>query len=328
MRLTNLLPARYLFIQPAALILTGAILIPFISIPAPAQPATPAPGNVLKGKDAFGDWRADAPGVRRLFTPDDVQPANPQPIGKEEGNYAQVVARAVGAQPLVPAGFNVEMIASGLAMPRVIRAAPNGDLFLAESGAGEIRVFHFSPGSVMPSPSRVFVSGLHKPYGIAFYPPGPYPKPETIISPIIWTHHWTRDIVFTPDGARMLLAVGSGSNVAMDMFPAPHEGGLEGWKRNQPLGAAWDTEEGRAQVLSYEPNGKFEKTIATGLRNPAGITIQPSTGQLWAVINERDGLGDDVPFEYATAVKEGAFYGWPWYYDGSTEEPRPQGART
>jgi glucose/arabinose dehydrogenase len=113
------------------------------------------------------------------------------------------------------------------------------------------------------------------------------------------------------------------------MFPQPLiKGGLQAWIATRPLGATWDTEERRANVLSFDPDGKNEKIVATGLRNCSGIAIQPATGRPWCVVNERDGLGDDdTPFEYATQVKEGAFYGWPWYYIGGNEDPRHKGAR-
>ena len=112
------------------------------------------------------------------------------------------------------------------------------------------------------------------------------------------------------------------------MFPEPLiKGGLQAWIKSQPLGAAWDTEERRAEVLSYDPDGKNEKIVATGLRNCAGLTIQPATGLPWCVVNERDELGDNTPFEYATSVKDSAFYGWPWYYLGSNEDPRHKNAR-
>ena len=94
-----------------------------------------------------------------------------------------------------------------------------------------------------------------------------------------------------------------------------------------PLGATWDTEERRADVISYDPDGKNEKIYATGLRNCSGMAIQPGNSALWCVVNERDGLGDNVPFDYATEVKEGGFYGWPWYYIGGNEEPRRKGQR-
>jgi len=139
-----------------------------------------------------------------------------------------------------------------------------------------------------------------------------------------------------PDGNRLFLSVGSGSNVAQDMFPEPHwtmnpepriVNGLTEWVKTKPLGAAWDTEELRADVLSFDPNGKNQKIFATGLRNCEGMTVQPVTGQLWCIVNERDELGDNTPFEFATHVVEGAFYGWPWYFIGGHEDPRHAGSR-
>ena len=121
--------------------------------------------------------------------------------------------------------------------------------------------------------------------------------------------------------------MGSGSNVALDMFPMPLDMPFEQWKQTRPLGAAWDTEDRRATVLSYTPDGKDEQIVATGLRNCSGMAVQPASGQLWCVVNERDGLGDDTPFEYATNVQPGAFYGWPWYYIGGNEDPRQKGKR-
>jgi glucose/arabinose dehydrogenase len=110
------------------------------------------------------------------------------------------------------------------------------------------------------------------------------------------------------------------------MFPLPLDR-FEEWKRTHPLGAAWDAEERRADVLAFDPDGRYEKIFATGLRNCSGMAIHPMTGRLWCVVNERDELGDDTPFEYATEVREGAFYGWPWYYIGSHEDPRKKGQR-
>jgi glucose/arabinose dehydrogenase len=132
------------------------------------------------------------------------------------------------------------------------------------------------------------------------------------------------------------VGVGSGSNVALDMFPEPHltmhpeprnVDGLRGWAKLKPLGATWDTEELRADVLSFDPDGKNMKIVATGLRNCQALTLQPATGQLWCAVNERDELGDNTPFEYATHVVDGAFYGWPWYYIGGNQDPRHAGQR-
>jgi glucose/arabinose dehydrogenase len=313
-----------------------------------AAPADESDGQLLRGKAAFGGWEQDKPGLRRQLTPKDLPP-----IGKSTPNFVEVVPMPAGAKPRVPAGFSVDMVTSGLANPRVIRVAPNGDLFVADSGSNTVRVLRVPAGSAKPTKDEVFASGLYQPFGIAFYPLGPNPewvyiansdcvvrypyksgnltatgKPEKIVERIPWVHHWTRDIVFSPDGKRLLLSVGSGSNVALDMFPEPLiKGGLQAWIKTHPPGATWDTEERRANVLSFDPDGKNEKIVATGLRNCAGIAVQPATGSPWCAVNERDELGDDTPFEYATEVKENAFYGWPWYYIGDNEDPRHKGAR-
>ena len=180
-------------------------------------------------------------GVRRLITAQDL----PE-IGKEEPSIAEVVPMPVGARPRVPEGFSAELVASVLAQPRAIRAAPNGDLFVANSSENEVRVYRIPSGSSKPTISEVFVAGLHQPYGIAFHPQGPDPqwiyiansssvvrfpykngdlkttaKPEGIVECIPATHHWTRDILFIPDGKRLLLTIASGSNAALDMFPWP-----------------------------------------------------------------------------------------------------------
>jgi glucose/arabinose dehydrogenase len=329
------------------IIWTATVLVALTSACVPSF-AEDANAPLLKGKAAFGSWREDKPGIRRVLTLRDLPP-----IGKSTPNFSEVAAMPAGAKPQVPSGFTVEMVASGLAGPRAIRLAPNGDLFVADSMSNTVRVLRVPAGSASVAKNEVFADGLYQPYGIAFYPPGLNPewvyvansdgvvrfayksgdltasaKPEQIITRIPWVHHWTRDIVFSVDGKRLLLAVGSGSNVALDMFPQPlSKGGLQAWITNKPLGATWDTEERRADVLSFDPDGKNEKIVATGLRNCAGITIQPATGLPWCVVNERDELGDNTPFEYATAVKDGAFYGWPWYYIGPNEDPRHKGAR-
>ena len=307
--------------------------------------------NVLKGREAFGGWHKNRPGVRRLLRL--LKPEDQPPIGKSTSMWAESVKRSKRAKPIAPKGFAVDLVASGLAGPCVIRVAPNGDLFVADSEANTIRVYRVASGSARPVKSETYASGLNKPFGIAFYPLGPNPewvyvantdgvirfpyksgdlkasgKPEEIVEKIPSTHHWTRDLVFSPDGKRMFLSVGSGSNVAQDMFPEPQiEGGLKAWKKTKPLGAAWDTEERRADVLSFTPEGKDEKIFATGLRNCAGLTVQPATGELWCAVNERDETGDDAPLEYATHIKEGAFYGWPWFYIGGNEDPHHKGER-
>jgi glucose/arabinose dehydrogenase len=310
----------------------------------------------LRGEAAMGDWRNDKPGVRRLLTLQDL-PA----IAKPTYGVAQVVPMPAGARPQVPDGFTAERVTTDAHHPRVIRAAPNGDLFIADSMSNSVRVLRVPAGSAKPRKDVIFASGLSQPYGIAFYPLGPNPrwvyvansngvvrfqyrngdlkaagKPESVIEGISWVHHYGRDIAFSPDGKRLYLGVGSGSNVALDMFPEPHwtmhpqprnVDGIEAWAKLKPLGAAWDTEELRANVLSFDPDGRNMKIVATGLRNCQALTVQPATGQLWCAVNERDEIGDNTPFEYATHVVEGAFYGWPWFYIGANQDPRHAGER-
>src|SRR5918998_1862543 len=141
---------------------------------AAAQTSAPrAPGGVLTGKDALGDWTTDAPGVRRRITTADL----PRPFAtRSVDNGPRLVARPRDAWPKVPAGFKVEEFAAGLEDPRLIRAAPNGDLFVAESRAGKIRVLRAADGAGRPEANEVFVSGLDRPFGIAFHPPGADPQ--------------------------------------------------------------------------------------------------------------------------------------------------------
>ncbi|MER9053399.1 sorbosone dehydrogenase family protein [Mesorhizobium sp. M0213] len=313
--------------------------------PAAAQQADQ---KVLKGEAAFGDWHADRPGVRRLIGPQDMPAADPAQSASNGGGMAE---RPESAEPELPPGFSAEMIASGLYNPRVVRVAPNGDLFIANGHADQIRVYRLAEGRAKPIEKAIFAQGLNYPYGIAFYPPGGKPrwvyvansdsivrfpyrdgdlkasgKPETIVAKIPSGGHSTRDIAFSLDGKTLFLSVGSDSNVAEDMDRRP-DGGLDAWAKSKPLGAAWGPEEGRADVLAFDPDGKNPRTVATGLRNCTGMTVQPASGALWCVVNERDELGDNVPFEFATEVKDGAFYGWPWYYIGNHEDPRHQGER-
>jgi glucose/arabinose dehydrogenase len=280
----------------------------------------------LVGMAAYGDWHSDAPGVVRHITPDALPP--PYATGSA-GRPPSVVARPAGAMLHVPAGFQVEQIAAGLDEPRTLRVAPNGDVFVAESGADRIRVLRMPPdGSAKPQLS-VFAEELPQPYGIAFWPPGPQPrfvyiaetervvrfpyqtgdlmargKPEVIVPHLPSGGHWTRDVVFSPDGTSMFVSVGSASN----------------------LGTG-EAERQRADVLQFDPDGGHMRVYATGLRNCSGEAIQPGSGALWCAVNERDGLGDNLPPDYATSVRQSAFYGWPWYYIGDHEDPRLKGQR-
>jgi glucose/arabinose dehydrogenase len=292
-----------------------------------------AAGSVLTGQAAFTDYSQEAPGVRRKLTVSDL----PKPYTTESArNGPHVVKRPENAWPKCPPGFKVELYANKLNNPRLIRTAPNGDLFLAESGPGRIKMFHGIAVDGTAAAMHVFATGLQKPFGIAFYPLGPDPKwiyvantdsvvrfpykngdieasaaPEKIIGDIPGGGllqgggHWTRDIAFSKDGKRLFVSVGSRSNVDdVDNNPAEFH---------------------RANVLEYTPDGKFVKIFAAGIRNAVGIAVNPTTGQLWGSVNERDALGDNLVPDYVTHFEEDGFYGWPWYYLGSNQDPRHAG---
>ncbi|MBN8901357.1 MAG: PQQ-dependent sugar dehydrogenase, partial [Rhodospirillales bacterium] len=142
---------------------------------------------------------------------------------------------------------------------------------------------------------------------------------EVIVPSLPEGGHWTRDLAVSPDGRTLFVSVGSASNVATSLRGRPPAG--------LPVGAAWGDEAGRATVLAVDPAGGNRRIFATGLRNCSAMAIQPGPGALWCVVNERDGLGDDLPPDYATRVQQGAFYGWPWYYIGNHADPRLADAR-
>ena len=308
-----------------------------------------ASADVRTGADAFGDFTKDAPGVRRHIVPGDL----PAPFASEiKANFSSVKAQPAGAMPLVPTGFKVEAFTQ-LSKPRVIRVAPNGDIFVAQTAIGQISVLRAADGAAKPSQTETYASGLSGPFGIAFYPAGPDPKfiyvgngnsvirfpykngdlkpsgPAETIVPSIPSGggHTTRDIAFSPDGAYLYISVGSASNVAETMDKA-EQADVKAAEQERGLGAAWGVEAWRADVLVTNPDGKDGlKSFANGIRNCAGLTVEPKSGDVWCATNERDSLGDNLPPDYATRVKAGGFYGWPWYYIGNHEDPRLKGER-
>ena len=343
-------------------LVTGAVAL-FVRLPSVCAAETQL---LLTGARAFGDWHEDAPGVRRKITVADLPP----PFAtKSAGNDPQIVPRPPGAGPKVPPGFVVDEFASGLERPREIRAAPNGDLFISESYSGRIRVLRAPDGAAKAQREEIFASGLTMPFGIAFWPPGPNPQfvyvadtnsvvrfpyrngdliargpAETIVSNIPsggrlrGGGHWTRDIVFSNDGSRMFVSVGSHTNDAENLAARDQP---EIRNEQNPATGYWDsmvafgqknglagllpTERDRADVLEFKPDGTGLRIFASGLRNCVGMAVNPITGALWCSTNERDGLGDNLPPDYITSVQANGFYGWPWFYIGGHEDPHHRG---
>jgi glucose/arabinose dehydrogenase/mono/diheme cytochrome c family protein len=297
---------------------------------ATALPPDPG-GSTVKGAPPtppFTDFRYEKPGTTRKITVKDLPP--PYATSSAE-NAPQVVARPENAWPIAPAGFKVELYATGLDNPRTLLTAPNGDIFLTESDPGRIRVFRGLTPDSKPELSSVFATGLKHPYGLAFYPPGPDPQwlyvgstaevvrfpyhkgdlkatgaPQHIADLPAGGGHWTRAVAFSQDGKKLFVAVGSGSNVD---DPDTHPG-----------------EKNRADILVCDPSNCRLSVYAYGIRNAGGgIAVSPQTGELWCSVNERDALGDNLVPDYITHVQEGGFYGWPWWYMGDHQDPRHKG---
>jgi glucose/arabinose dehydrogenase len=296
------------------------------------------------------------------FTPDKQYGANPPlpdpiqylfpPMG-----IAKPIGWQNGATPTAPAGFTVTAFASDLKTPRRVLPLPNGDLLVAESdnpgyeptlrpkdlvfnlvigqahgptkAANDVLLLRDTNGDGKADQKTVLISGLNSPFGLAVSNGKLYvaetdairewdftPGQTSVKGPGLFLtelpggpidHHWTKDIVVSPDGTKLYAGVGSNSNIV--------ERGLE-------------AEKGRARILEVELPSGASRPYATGLRNPNGLTFNPDTGQLWAVVNERDELGNNLVPDYLTSVKQGAFYGWPWSYYGAHVDVRVRPTRT
>jgi glucose/arabinose dehydrogenase len=286
------------------------------------------PASAPPPQAPFTDYRYEKPGNSRKITPQDL----PAPYTTASAsNWPNLVDRPKDAWPQAPAGFKVELYTTEVQNPRKILTAPNGDFFVAESHAGDIKIFRGITADGKPQSSSVFVSGLKQPYGIAFYPPGPNPqyiyigdtdavlripyhngdlkasgKPQHLVSLPSGGGHWTRDLVFSPDGKQLFVGVGSASNVD---DPDTHP-----------------DEKHRADILVMPPDASTVRVYAYGIRNAGGgLAINPKTGELWCSVNERDSLGNNLVPDYITHVQDDGFYGWPYFYIGGNEDPRLKG---
>lgn len=268
-----------------------------------------------------GPWpaaRADdvAPGTRIEIAPQDM----PAPYATPRAsNPPRTVGRPMGVRPQVPEGFSISLFAAGLENARALAVAPNGDVFIAEPKAGRVTVLRDADDSGIAERKTTFVRGLLGPHGLAIrpgalyvgdlhgvwridYQPGDLKargEPERITPPGAFGvpgGHWTRNIAFAPDGSAFFVAIGSAGNIAEDPEP-------------------------RATVQIFDADGGGQRTYASGLRNPVGIAFHPHTHDLYVVVNERDGLGDELVPDYLTRIEDGDFFGWPYAYIGGNPQP-------
>jgi glucose/arabinose dehydrogenase len=265
--------------------------------------------------------------VGRTLTPDDnrkklIDPKSlPQPGSTpSQGSGPRMVPQPDGVNLTVPKGFKVNVFAEGLNNARWIAVAPNGDVFVTEAGPNRVTVLRDTKGEGKADIKQVYAEGLNLPFGIAFQPgflyitntnsivPFPYkdgdlqagggPEKLADLPGLGYRQHWTRDLVFSADGKKMYVSVGSEKDI--DEPEEPH----------------------RAAILEFNADGTGERVYASGIRNASGKAINPVTKQLWADCNERDGLGDELVPDYVTAVNDGGHYGWPTYYIGPNRDPR------
>ena len=247
------------------------------------------------------------------------KPELPPPfVTKSAGNGPDNAKPPEGFLPTVPAGFHVNVFATGFKVPRFLATAPNGDTFVADTGAGEIIVLRDPQRTGAAQQRELFAEKLNRPFGIAFYEDHVYVgntnevvrfrydkqtskrtgEAEHVLDLPPGGGHFTRTIAFSADGTKLYVSVGSSSNIDLEK------------------------DQRRAAVLVSDPDGKNSRIFASGLRNAVGLGIEPVTGAVWVSVNERDELGDDLPPDYFTSVKDGGFYGWPYSYIGSNVDPR------
>lgn len=299
---------------------------------------------------------AASPAAKSAPAPTLPAPTLPAPYATPVGaKPADVVGWPSGVTPKAPAGFRVRAFARGLDNPRNLLVLPNGDVLVAESrsqlpkarlatlpadeqaklklpgvaSANRITLLRDTDRDGVPDLQTVLIDGLSQPYGMAIRRDRLYvantdgvvscpffvgqTKIQGACKSILelpadgYNNHWTRNVVISPDETTLYVSVGSGTNVDQEKLD--------------------EKDPRRAAILSAKTDGSGMKVYASGLRNPVGLAFEPTTNRLWTAVNERDGLGDDLPPDYLTSVKPGAFYGWPYAYWGPNEDPRKKGER-
>ena len=295
---------------PAFLLATAAIIVAQTPTPTPLAVSTKLPEIVN-----FDSAPVTTVDPAKLPAPFHTQSAR---------RMSRQVPQPENARLRVPKGFKVNVFAEGdFRYPRWLTLAPNGDVFLADSRANTIIVLRDTNKDGKADQRFVFSNKVEQPFGMAFHKDWFYVantdsvvrfkyktgqtvadgEPERIVELTAggYNQHWTRNILFSKDGKQMFVSIGSATNVDVEADPK------------------------RAAISVYDPDGKNHRIYAGGLRNPIGLAWNPKTGELWTAVNERDGLGDDLVPDYATSVKEGGFYGWPYSYLGQNEDPRRKG---
>jgi glucose/arabinose dehydrogenase len=283
---------------------------------------------VLQGCNAVSSQRSP-----QSTLPTKVSTLSPQPIQirvadlpppfktESASKSPQVISRPTNATLQVPPGFTANLFAQNLSRPRWLMVGPNGDVFLSESYDNRIRLLRDTNRDGIAEVNTVFAEGLNQPLGIAISPDRrsfyiantdaviryPYQvgqnklqgKPTTItqLTGGGYNQHWTRNLIFSSDGSKLYVSIGSKSNADPEDPP-------------------------RASIQVMNPDGSDRQTYASGLRNPVGLAFHPVTKRLYATVNERDGLGDDLVPDYLTSVSPGGFYGWPYSYLGNNPDPR------
>ncbi len=249
----------------------------------------------------------------------------PKPYATDSARKnSRMIAQPKDAKLSMPKNFKINVFAEGgFTYPRWLTLAPNGDIFVADSRANSIIILRDANKDGVAEERFTFAENLSQPFGMAFngdyfyvantdsvvrfkYKSGQIKAsgtPEKIIELTEggYNQHWTRNIIFSPDGKKLYVSIGSSGNVDVEK------------------------DERRAGISEYNPDGSGYRLFASGLRNPIGLAWNPADKQLWTAVNERDGLGDDLVPDYVTAVKAGGFYGFPFSYIGQNEEPRRKG---